>query len=141
SAQCTSNIGDLAGMRMYSVRVGTMSSSQARWTKARVRSLSMVMDGYSTHPERIALTGGDGDEADRSRGGTPGDGDTGQRPERARAPLRARLRREPGQGPGALVAQRQRGQADRALAQLLPDPPRQGCPAVAHRHRRRGGTP
>src|SRR2546430_9439690 len=37
SAQCTSNIGDLAGMRMYSVRVGTMSSSQARWTKARVR--------------------------------------------------------------------------------------------------------
>src|SRR3989475_1923453 len=57
SAQCASNIGDLAGMRMYSVRVGTMASSQARWTKARVRSLSMVMDGYSTHPERIALNG------------------------------------------------------------------------------------
>src|SRR5687767_12932927 len=36
-------MGDFAGMRMYSVRAGMMSASQARWTKARVRCVSMAM--------------------------------------------------------------------------------------------------
>src|SRR5262245_61203114 len=112
SAHRASNIGDLAGMRMYSVSAGTMSSSQARWAKARVRSLSMVMDGYSTHPERIALTGGESDdEADRahSSSGCPRVDIDRDGPGRDRAALRARLWREPGQGPVAVVAGRQRG--------------------------------
>jgi hypothetical protein len=32
SAHCASYIGDLAGMRMYSVSAGMMSPSQAFWT-------------------------------------------------------------------------------------------------------------
>ncbi len=43
SAHLASYMGDLAGMRMYSVRAGTMSPSQACWTRARVRAESKVM--------------------------------------------------------------------------------------------------
>src|SRR6185436_10291993 len=43
SAHFSSYMGDLAGIRMYSVRAGMMSVSQVRWTKSRVRPVSMVM--------------------------------------------------------------------------------------------------
>src|SRR5690348_14315876 len=43
SAHWASYIGDLAGMRMYSVRAGTMSPSQVRWTWSSVRSLFRLM--------------------------------------------------------------------------------------------------
>src|SRR6266851_2741007 len=46
SAHLVSNMGDLAGMRMYSVSAGTMSPSQASWTSVRVRE-SVVMAPYT----------------------------------------------------------------------------------------------
>src|SRR5262249_1250242 len=57
SAHVESYMGDLAGMRMYSVRTGMMSVSQARWTKLRVRSVSMVMTLTVLSAMRLSIRG------------------------------------------------------------------------------------
>ena len=44
SAHFVSYMGDLAGMRMYSVSAGTMSASQACWTK-RARAVGVSSHG------------------------------------------------------------------------------------------------